>query len=358
MRAAIALAFAAVGLPILGFAPGAFAFDLETHRTEFKTAGHVQPNRGAMDGREGGETMGTAFPIPALPFSDAGATCDNMNDYDEACPYEQSFSPDVVYVWTPPSAEGPIRIDLCGSSYDTKVYVYENSYTPGSPYACNDDYYYSDECGMYVSCIESMEISQGATYYIVIDGYMGDCGAYELTVTGVDICPVTCTGVPEGEPTLVNEYVDTYNGGCSSDPVVFQTLWGGPGNCLNFCGVSGWYAFQGMDFRDTDWFIVTASGASVDWIVETECPVLMCVLVPDCASGTILYSTDAYPCLPGQLTFPTTPGAACWLWIGPSTFTPPSQPSEFDYVMDICGIESEATATETTTWGEVKNLFR
>ena len=50
--------------------------------------------------RSGGETIADAVPIGSLPFSDTGATCDNVDDYDEACPYG-STSPDVVYAFTP-----------------------------------------------------------------------------------------------------------------------------------------------------------------------------------------------------------------------------------------------------------------
>ena len=53
-------------------------------------------------GRQGGEDIGTAVVIPAVPFSDAGTTAGYANDYDEVCPYTGSASPDVVYsYWAP-----------------------------------------------------------------------------------------------------------------------------------------------------------------------------------------------------------------------------------------------------------------
>ena len=116
-------------------------------------------------GREGGEDIGNAVVIPALPFNDNGYTCDNVNDYDEVCPYGGSYAPDVVYSYTPP-ANDIIDIDLCASGYDTKVYVYENAYTPGAPYACNDD-----ACPGWRSFIDDLPLTGGNTYYIVVDGY-------------------------------------------------------------------------------------------------------------------------------------------------------------------------------------------
>lgn len=40
------------------------------------------PSAGPAFGREGGETLETAVPIPSLPFVDSGTTCDNADDYD------------------------------------------------------------------------------------------------------------------------------------------------------------------------------------------------------------------------------------------------------------------------------------
>jgi hypothetical protein len=135
------------------------------------------PGEPAYDGREGGETIATAFPIPALPYYDAGATCDNLNDYDEACPYTGSTSPDVVYVYTPAENQD-ITIGLCNSFYDTKVYVYDDA---GALLACNDDF---PGCGPngWRSKIECLGVPGGLNLYIVVDGYGGDCGDYELNV--------------------------------------------------------------------------------------------------------------------------------------------------------------------------------
>lgn len=139
--------------------------------------------------REGGEDIANALPISGLPFNDTGNTCDNIDDYDEACPYTGSDSPDVVYSYTPTWGE-IITIDLCGSSYDTKVFVYEA--IAGNLVACDDDFYkFGDACGSWVSKIEDLNLLGGQTYYIVIDGYGGDCGDYELLITGVPAIPIS-----------------------------------------------------------------------------------------------------------------------------------------------------------------------
>ncbi len=125
----------------------------------------------------GGEDIGTAALIPVLPYSDGGNTCGYLNDYDEACPYTGSTSPDVVYAYMPGVPEA-LDIALCTSLYDTKLYVYEND--PFTLVACNDD-----ACGDdgFKSELVGVPVIPGNTYYIVVDGYGGDCGDYNLTVT-------------------------------------------------------------------------------------------------------------------------------------------------------------------------------
>jgi hypothetical protein len=136
-------------------------------------------------GDEGGENIATAVVIPGTPFTDTGFTCDNIHEYDEVCPYSGSMAPDVVYSFTP-CADGMLTLDCCLgiTDYDTKLFVYQDTWTPGAPYACNDDFcsapYYPYS---YVSYL-SFPVMTGHTYYIVVDAYGSDCGNYTLDVTG------------------------------------------------------------------------------------------------------------------------------------------------------------------------------
>jgi hypothetical protein len=311
----------------------------------------------AVDGREGGEDIGTAVVIPGIPFSDTGATCDNLDNYDEVCPYTGSTSPDVVYAFTP-AADNILDIDLCGSLYDTKVYVYENA--AGNVVGCNDDFYFDEVCGVYVSRIEMQNVTAGNTYYIVVDGYGGDCGNYTLEVRGAEICDLVCPagGVDEGEPDLVDYYVDAHNGGCNSTPYVFQVLEAtAEPDCVTLCGESGWY-WAGNSFRDTDWFEVTAIGSSISVEVDAEYAVNFFVLNTDCQNIDLLYQLSGVgPCAPQSLVFPTAPGDVYWLWVGPNVFSGPDSPFEFDYLLNVCGIFGTVPA-ETSTWGGVKDLYR
>ena len=170
--------------------------------------------------RAGGETIATATVIAALPYNDFASTATAIDDYDETCPYNAPGSPDVVYSYTP-AATDTLVVSLCGSAYDTKMYVYENTYTPGSPYACNDDY-----CD-YQSEISFMEVTGGNTYYIVVDGYGGDAGDYDLNVfEWTD--PLACGpgDVPEGETCGTDVNDGAYGGGVYGSIAANTTICG------------------------------------------------------------------------------------------------------------------------------------
>lgn len=156
---------------------------------------------------EGGETIATATLVPGLPYSDSGITCDNVNDYDVACPYFGSTAPDVVYRLEP-AVDVNVRIDLCNSDYDTKVYVYAADGT--TVVDCNDD-----ACFELQSSIQSVPLLGGGVYYIVVDGYGTACGDYNLDVAEIQPCVVPCPAgaVVEGEGPCSPGQEDVYNGG-------------------------------------------------------------------------------------------------------------------------------------------------
>ncbi len=132
-------------LTIIILANPVLAGDLGSHQTLEKSDAHVGHNRGTADGREGGETIETAVPIPSIPFMDTGNTSDNTDDNEAECPYD-SNSPAVVYSYVP-AGNHLLTVDLCGSGYDTKTYILDEY---GAVVACNDDYYFTPNCGNYV----------------------------------------------------------------------------------------------------------------------------------------------------------------------------------------------------------------
>jgi hypothetical protein len=316
---------------------------------------------GMPDGREGGETIGTAWVIYSLPFNDTGNTCDNVNDYDEACPYTGSTSPDVVYAFTPP-ADMCVSISLCNSYYDTKVYVYEDAWTPGTPFACNDD---ASNCAnppvSFTSWIESVKLFAGHTYYIVVDGYGGACGDYVLEMTEIECCDVICTdGIPEGEPTCFYNYNDVYNSGCNSSPESWslEPL----GASVTWCGETGVYGTDLGTYRDTDWYrLYPCGGEPVTLTIECETGYIcgFIDLSPGCDNITSLtYYIIGSACVPGTLTEYLSYGP--WaIFVAPDAWnTDYVCGSEYQLTVEGYTTHCDPTPVEDTTWSSVKALYR
>jgi hypothetical protein len=290
--------------------------------------------------RQGGDTIGTAWIIPGLPFTDTGTTCGYSNDYDEVCPYAGSTSPDVVYTFTPVSND-TINVYLCTSSYDTKVYVYANSV--GNLIACNDD-----ACGAqsYQSRIDALALLAGTPYYIVVDGYNGACGAYSLSVSSRGPC-VTCPpgAIQEAEPACGPNYQDTFNGGCNSVPHSFQMIDDSGTGRADVCGKSGTYLSSEGETRDTDWYEVYGTDQIMSATARGEFPMQL-VLVWDtyCPPPASGYEVNqAEQCSTAMVSRYIPKYQAVWIWVGPSVFTGVS--CESDYLLTITGFTDGCQVT-------------
>ncbi len=317
----------------------------------------LTPHPAPGDGREGGETIATAWAILSLPYDDTGDTSDNIDDYDEVCPYTGSTSPDVVYVYTAPY-DMTVDIHTCNSLYDTKLYVYENMYTPGTPYACNDD---NASCPgpAYRSWIEGLYLTGGNNYYIVVDGYGGDAGPYEFHMYEV-MPPIPCTPLcpsgafHEGEPTCYPDYDDVYNGGCNSTPPVFQTI--PAAAVLTICGESGVFPFGTSTYRDTDWYEVTLTeDRQVTLTMCSSFPSLFGFLDASLGCGAPVfyaYTTGDAFFLKELSAFLT---AGPW-WIFVSTADWGNYPCGSEYVLEVEG--TAYSPVEDATWTTIKALYR
>ena len=121
-----------------------------------------------------GDHIESPFMITEIPFLANGSTLNFTDDYDEACPYEGTGSPDVAYAFDSPG--GNFDISLCESGYDTKVYIYNSTM---DTVACNDDFCETSLGEPYRSLLEDIFLEEGR-YYIIVDGYGNDQGEYQL----------------------------------------------------------------------------------------------------------------------------------------------------------------------------------
>ena len=309
--------------------------------------------------RQGGDTIADAVIIDGLPFSTTGATTGYTDDHDEVCPYDTPGSPDVVYAYTPPY-DLEATFDLCGSGYDTKIYIYDEDL---ALVACNDDAYFEPPCGVYVSMLEGVPLAGGVQYFVVIDGYGGEHGEYILEafeyvyVPCVLDCPPD--GFPEGEPPLENDHDDLYNGGCNSPGLPMQVLEGDANGELLLCGRTGFYLVEDVNYRDTDWFILQVGDAGVIEVFgDAEQPTYVFDNYQDCGIPEWIQDITVGECDEASMAMLGVPGHTKWVVVLPTTFTSPTgeYPYEYDYVLHFAGLPA-AVATERTSWSTIKALF-
>jgi len=217
-----------------------------------------------------------------------------------------------------------------------------------------------------VSLLENVQMNAGMQYFIIIDGYGGDFGDYVLSVSSIigicfhGSCPPG--SVLEGEPELMDGYVDAYNGGCNSPEFgnPFQMLEANePGGHLTFCGKGGWYD-DGL--RDTDWFtvILDPEGAGVlECSLCGEFPTNLFELGPQNCDEVGVLQAALSQWEWAYMTIVGTPGDLVWLWVGPTTYSPPPGfiGHEYEYILELVGLQGPV-ATDPHTWTQVKGLYR
>ena len=110
--------------------------------------------------------------VTDLAFSTTNATQSGQNPGcgGNTDPY------DIWYAYTP-SASGIAMFDLCGSTFDTRLAIWDAC--GGNVLDCNDDD--GPACSGLQSSIE-MEVTFGTTYYVQVGGYNANTGDGDLTI--------------------------------------------------------------------------------------------------------------------------------------------------------------------------------
>ena len=303
---------------------------------------------GGADTREGGEAFGDALVIGALPYSDVGATCDNVDDITLTC--ASSAAPDVVYSYTA-AAAGAINVSLCGTEYDCALGIYDSGF---ASIACNDDF-----CGLQ-SQIDGINVAAGETIYIVVDGFSTNCGTYVINVTRNEPCIVDCPSgaLDEGEGDCFDGYFDTYNGGCNSTG--WLVVCPQDANNAVLCGTSGTYLYNGGGYRDTDWMLAYGNGGTMTASLRAEFPVQFIFIYGLDCNNLVYDITTAGACQDAVLSRNVAAGTPVWLWVGASVFD--GVPCGSNWVLTVDGLGSgegcEPTPVVEKSWGEIKGLYR
>lgn len=310
--------------------------------------------------RVGGDTFATALPIAAVPFTDSGSTVGYADDYDAACGISLGTAPDVVYSFVP-AATGWFRFDLCGSSYDTKMFIYDGA---GVLLACNDDF--DVDAGEGEPChlnarIADFPCAAGETYYVVVDGYDASAGDYTFTASAWTHCDVVpdAGATDEGEPALASGQVDGFNPGCvDPEKPIYGTIVGDAAGQAVIALRHGW---RDAGFRDLDCFRLTAGpSGSINVEFESELEARIRIrTTADCQDFVEADMATVVPCGSAVLNAVITPGSDFVISITPVQYTSPwgVTPAEFDGVLRVSGL-TVGVPIEATSWGSVKGRYR
>jgi hypothetical protein len=182
---------------------------------------------------------------------------------------------------------------------------------------------------------------------------------YIMTLDGyyATDCVMDCPGgsLMEEEPPCEPEYYDSHNGGCNSDPPVFQYLEPSV-NTIYLCGEAGVYPYQGSCYRDTDWYeMVLDQPREIEFCCAAEFPLQILMVQPGatpCVDDVVLDFAQVDACELACLTLPLDPGTY-WLWVGPSVWYPIDCGRRYTMI-----VNGYTTAVERKSWGTIKHLYR
>ena len=164
----------------------------------------------------------------------------------------------------------PARISTCAvtTDYDTKLYVYAGSVTPGSPVACEDDTCSAGLGSPWVAELLFTGVPGSRDYWLAVDAWSStDVGTYELNIRGPTLVPCTTDCLPTDiiNPGVCGLGIDG-DDGCFEpgglDGAFFPVE---PGNV--YCGTY----FTEMGARDHDWYEITLpwrSDLTIDAVSE------------------------------------------------------------------------------------------
>ena len=221
---------------------------------------------------------------------------------------------------------GDWTFSLCNTvpAWDTYIFLGTSSCT--ADIGSNDD---GTGCTGFLSALTVPGLAAG-TYFLDIEPFSSTgCGAYQLDVTEAAPCIVTCppNATPEGEPTCYDEYVDTFNGGCNSDPVVYSEV--SPGETI--CGTGGDYLVGGAPYRDTDWYHFNVpQDTTVNLIAVAQFPLQAMILNYDCSNIVVLGSALPAACDTARISVNLAAGDyTAWFGEATGTGTPCGSPYWF-----------------------------
>jgi hypothetical protein len=219
-----------------------------------------------------------------------------------------------------PNATNNVSVNFCGTQADIQtvgIVLYADCFDCNAYIIANSYMWQDCPDGFFNPSLFWENLPGPATYYFPVYAGTPMDYCFDVNVTADVPCDVVCPGgTPENEPACYDEYVDVTNGGCNSDPNVFGTVTCGE----TICAESGTYLFTGLQYRDTDWFLLTLTEdqlVTVNAMAEFD---LQMFFIQAPCPGIIVSSAAAADCVPLTMTSLLTAGD-WYVWAGPQVFT-------------------------------------
>ncbi len=110
-----------------------------------------------------------------VPQTLTGTTVGLVDQAESPCANDNN-APDIAYTWTAPAA-GTYVIDTEGSALDTVLHIYDGATCLGTALACDDQ---GGSIGN--SSLVVLDLEAGQLITIIVDGWNGNAGAYQLNI--------------------------------------------------------------------------------------------------------------------------------------------------------------------------------
>lgn len=154
-------------------------------------------NAGVCVGGDRAEGCAACDAVAVLPAAGGvvSGTTSGANGLSGTCG-TTGTSPERVFEWTP-STSGAATFRTCGlgTLFDTTVYVRASDCATGQELICNDDGPCASGASSDAASSATLNVTAGTRYYIVVDGWNGEQGAFQLSVEAPTVCG---NGVREG----------------------------------------------------------------------------------------------------------------------------------------------------------------
>lgn len=230
--------------------------------------------------------------ISSLPFKIPGSTIGRPNSWDVG----GSDGSDMAYnLFLPYPASVDISTESVITNFDSKLEIFN---IDGSSTG-----YYNDDYVSIQACIKDAKLAAG-NYIIVVDGYSGQTGNFELNVSyGADY---TFTAVPFSHSgSTVNQGDQWYlSGSCANDVTYKLILFTGTKLQVSLCSPNTNYNSRLMIFNP--------NGTPTGYQNDDYCGIASCIENAFLPAGTYYLVVDGLGASAGNYTLNVTPDNSFW----------------------------------------------